>query len=109
MKPFIFAGISSGLLLSAKIDGRRIGGQAGTFKDIDVKDSRNNLAFSTIVGIGTEFPVNNNGFIIQLKYNHGLTNLVNQENYIIVAGINPPKFELYNRNFLLVLGYRFGG
>lgn len=90
----VYAGVQPSLLLSAK---RKSEGTGSENQTADVKDSYKSLDMAGSVGVGYAF---GNGFQINAGYDHGFTNIADNNSF----GTG----KIRNRTFKLTLGYRFG-
>ena len=72
-RPYLLVGPSIGFLLSSKLK------IEGTNEDRDLKDNFKNNDFSLTFGGGVSFPTGNNSFFLEGNYNHGFTNIANNE------------------------------
>lgn len=91
-KPFLYAGPSFGILLSAKSE------VSFLIEDTrDVKDDMNTFDFGIALGIGTGITTGPGNIIFDLRYESGLLDNTKEKN-----GIQP---EMKNYNFELFAGY----
>ncbi len=103
------AGVQFGFLTSSKmtLDGSisALGIGAGGSTDVDLKDYTNSTAISIPMGISYEY----NNFVVDARYNLGLTKLGKEnEDISKVTGLAGIKYdETKNNVFQITLGYKF--
>jgi Outer membrane protein beta-barrel domain len=75
IKPYIFAGPSLGILVSATASGEA----GGITADFDIKDSLKTIDFSALFGAGVNIPVGSNTIFVEGRYSLGFININNSD------------------------------
>jgi len=89
-EPFFYGGFLGGILLSAKHKADET-----DLQWVDVKDKLPTMNWGLVFGIGLEYL----GAFVDLRYNHGLTNLNDEF---------PTMAEIHDRTLQLMIGYAWG-
>jgi hypothetical protein len=96
----IKTGVQFGFLTSAKI---KLSADEGS-ESIGIKDALKKVDFSIPFGISYEFK----RFVLEARYNLGLTNIIKSDTELMDGVINTDNFKSKNRVFQITLGYRIG-